>query len=100
MTALTHNTRRSRLVGGALLGIVLFEAVAVVWAIVDASRAVVFGAVALAIVGGAGGALIAWMTEPNRWDRWWADHRRRPAGSRTSVPPPDEIVERSQEPRR
>jgi hypothetical protein len=85
------------MIRSAIIGIVLFEAIAIIWALVAPSWWVALGAVALGIVGAAGGVLVAWMTEPNRGDRWWAEHRRRPPGATHTVPAPDALVEQARE---
>lgn len=68
---------------GVLIGILVCSVIAVAWAVTNASWPVLLAAVALTILGAAGGALVAWMTELHRWrGRKWASPQRR-----TATPP-------------
>lgn len=82
---------RTQVARGALAGAIFLNLPTLVWGWYASAATVVAGVIALAALGAVLGGLIGWMVAPNRWDRWWTDHRRRPRPGQT-LPHPDDLT--------
>lgn len=97
VTSLTHNTIRGRVARYAVLGAIVLNIPTLIWAWYASTTTIIVGVIAFAVLGAGLGAIVGWSGAPNRWDRWWMDHRRRPHNPRTgrpgeTLPPPDDLV--------
>ncbi len=90
-SGLTQHTMRNQVAWGALGGAIVLNVPTLVWGWYASRSTLVAGIIGLAVLGAVLGGLIGWMIAPNRWDRWWTDHRRRPGRGQT-LPPPDDLT--------
>jgi hypothetical protein len=90
-SGLTHHTMRTQVAWGAVIGAIVLNLPTLVWGWYASPSTVITGIIALAVLGAVLGGLIGWMIAPNRWDRWWKDHRRRPGRGQT-LPPPEDLT--------
>jgi hypothetical protein len=92
MTSLTPHTMRAQVARGAVIGAVVLNVPTLAWGWYASKSSLIVGVIAAAVLGAFLGGLAAWMLAPNRWDRWWSAHRRRPRGTGQVLPPPDDLA--------